>query len=233
MTFVFFILFNFVVSGDKVDTVSLPRTTLTSTTTTTIPTTTTTTVRDVASLVVPYTVQAPWASWNIHEESCEEAVLLMYHYFLEGQIAFGGKTVIPPTTASDEMLKMKKWQVASYGNEPDLTIEAIGKFANAYYGYSSQVYKNITKEDVKREISSGNPVLVPVMTHSLLNSHYGLKSVYHILLIKGYNSLGAITNDPGIKEGKNYFYSWDTIMSAIDAQTPKMAQGREMLVLTK
>jgi hypothetical protein len=42
-----------------------------------------------------------------------------------------------------------------------------------------------------------------------------------------------VTNDGGIWQGKNWFYSWDIVFQAIDAQTPKMNQGRLALVLTK
>ena len=41
------------------------------------------------------------------------------------------------------------------------------------------------------------------------------------------------TNDAGIQEGKDWFYSWNVIFGAIDAQSQKMAQGRLALVLTK
>lgn len=189
-------------------------------------------IKDTAVLPVPYTLQGPLNNLNIHEESCEEAAALMYHYFLEGQTTFSGSTVIPPQTANDEMLKMKAWQVKNYGKEPDLSIEKLGLFMQQYYGYKYQTFKNITKEDIKREISSGHPVLVPVMTHSLKNPSYGPKSVYHILVIKGYNAQNVVANDAGIR-GENIQYSWDILFSAIDAQTPKMGQGREMVVVTK
>ena len=78
----------------------------------------------------------------------------------------------------------------------------------------------------------GHPVLVPVLTQSLKNPHYSPGNVYHILLIKGYDATGVITNDAGVKEGKDWHYSWDILFSAIDAQTSKMNQGRVGLVLT-
>lgn len=179
-----------------------------------------------ALLEMPYTVQAPFVNWNIHEESCEEAVALIYHYFLEGQTTFNGSTIIPLQKSNDEMLAMKSWQVINYGKEPDLSIEAWGKYMQQYYGYHYQAFKNITADDIKREISAGNPVVVPVITHALQNPHYGRQPSYHLLVIKGYKPEGVITNDAGIKEGENYFYTWDILFSAIDAQTPKMGQWR-------
>jgi hypothetical protein len=189
-------------------------------------------IKDSALLLVPYTLQGPLDNLSIHEESCEEAAALMYHYFLEGQTTFSGSTVIPKQKANDEMIAMKNWQVKNYGVEPDLSIEKLGLFMQQYYGYKYQTFKNITKEDVKREISAGHPVMVPVMTHSLKNPSYGPKSVYHILVIKGYNAHNVVANDAGIR-GESIQYSWDVFFSAIDAQTPKMGQGREMVVVTK
>ncbi|MDO8507116.1 MAG: C39 family peptidase [bacterium] len=189
-------------------------------------------IKDSASLPVPYTLQGPLNNLNVHEESCEEAAVLMYHYFLEGQLTFNGSTIITPQLANDEMLKMKAWQVKNYGKEPDLSIEQLGLFAQQYYGYKYKTFKNVTKDDIKREISAGHPVLVPVMTHSLKNPMYGPQTTYHILVIKGYNAQNVIANDAGIR-GESIQYSWDTVFSAIDAQTPKMGQGREMVILTK
>jgi len=189
-------------------------------------------IKDSAILPVPYTLQGPLNNLNIHEESCEEAAALMYHYFLEGQLTFSGSTVITPQLANDEMLKMKAWQVKNYGKEPDLSIEKLGLFAQRYYGYKYQTFKNITREDIKHEISAGHPVMVPVMTHALKNPNYGPVSVYHILVIKGYNAQNVIANDAGIR-GESIQYSWDILFSAIDAQTPKMGQRREMVVITK
>ncbi len=187
-------------------------------------------VKAAADLPVPYTLQGPLNNLNIHEESCEEAAALMYHYFLEGTKF--PNDVITPQRANDEMLAMKAWEVKNYGSEPDLTIERLGQFMQQYYGYKYRVFKNITEDDIKREISSGHPVMVPVMTHALKNPNYGPVSVYHILVLKGYNDQNVIANDPGIR-GQNIQYSWDILFQAIDAQTPKMHQGRDMVIVAK
>lgn len=178
-------------------------------------------------LQVPFVCQAPFGNWNIHEDSCEEAAILMDYSYLENK-------PLSSEYADKEFLVMRTWQRDHYGQEKDMTCAEAAKFANDYYGYkNSKSFDNITATDIKRQISSGNLVIVPVMTHSLLNPHYGAKSVYHFVLIKGYNKEGVITNDAGIKEGESYFYPWDVIFSAIDAQTPVINQGRSMLVIKK
>jgi uncharacterized protein YvpB len=181
------------------------------------------------ALTVPYTVQAPLTNWNIHEESCEEAAILMVHYYLIGQTV----SVINPQTANQELIDMVNWQKLRYGKELDLDMTAVGELAKNYYGYKYEVKKNITADDIKSAIASGKPVMVPVITHGLQNPHYGRTPTYHILVIIGYDSTGVITNDTGVKEGRNWHYSWQVLWQAIDAQTAEMKQGRDMLTLSK
>ena len=182
-------------------------------------------------LTVPYAPQAPLSNWAVHEESCEEAALYMYHGYLASTKYPANR--IPDAEADSVFRTMKAWQATNYGSEPDLTMTALGVFASSYYGYSPIVKKSITAEDIKAAISAGHPVIVPVMTHSLENSMYGPVSVYHVLLIKGYDAAGVITNDAGVGNGVNKHYTWQVLWQAIDAQTAKMGQGREMLYLTK
>lgn len=183
-----------------------------------------------ALLSVPYTVQAPLVNWTVHEESCEEAAALMYHYYLKG-IGFGGANIIPTATADKELRAMRSWQLAHWGKEWDLNMTEVGKLANQYFGYKYEVTEDITSENIKKAIAEGHPVLVPIMTHGLANPHYGPKTTYHILLIKGYDASGVVTNDAGVKEGRDYHYSWNVLWQAIDQQSAKMKQGRDMLVI--
>lgn len=180
---------------------------------------------------VPYAAQAPFSNWAVHEESCEEAALYMYKAFLDGTIYPNNR--IPEAELDTVFRAMKSWQVANYGKEPDLTMTALGEFAKSYYGYTPTVQKNITAENIRQAISDGHPVIVPVMTHSLQNSMYGPETTYHVLFIKGYDATGVITNDAGVGNGPNHHYDWAVLWQAIDAQTPIMGVGREMLYLTK
>ncbi len=181
-----------------------------------------------AVLPVPYSVQAPGNNWKVFENACEEDAIFMYHQFLEGD----ARTDLPVAEVDPALRALEKWQVANWGAEKDLTIDRTGQLAQAYYGYPYEVVP-ATQESITAQIASGHPVIVPVMTHSLQNPNYGPSTVYHEVLIKGYSAEGVIANDGGVKEGKNWFYSWSVLFGAIDAQTPKMGQGRVGLVLTK
>ena len=183
------------------------------------------------NITVPYSGQAPFSNWTIHEESCEEAATYMYHAYLEGLTYPNNR--VPDAEADTAYRTMKQWEVTNYGSEPDLTMTVLGNFAKSYYGYTPVVEHNITADNIKRAIAAGHPVVVPVMTHSLQNSMYGPITVYHVLLIKGYDTTGVITNDAGVGNGPDHHYDWAILWQAIDAQTAKMNQGRDMLYLTK
>ncbi len=186
---------------------------------------------ETADIAVPYAAQAPFSNWTVHEESCEEAAILMYHEFLIGTTYLGNKIT---DAAGDTALRdMKSWQIKNYGSELDLSMDALGKFASDYYSLKPVVKRDMAEVDIKRALFAGSPVLVPVMTHSLQNNMYGPYTVYHILLIKGYDATGVITNDAGVGNGQNHHYDWNILWQAIDAQAAKMNQGRTMLTLTK
>jgi len=184
---------------------------------------------ETALIPVPYTVQAPFANWKVHEESCEEAAVLMYHHFLLGE----SNIVIDQYKADAELRALRAWQIANWGPEKDLSLDLVGKLAAGYWGYKYEVTKGITAENIKKAVAEGHPVLVPVMTHGLANPHYGPNTTYHILVIKGYDATGVITNDAGVKEGQSYHYIWEILWRAVDQQTPKMSQGRDMLIVSK
>lgn len=181
-----------------------------------------------AVLSIPYSVQAPNNNWKVFENACEEDAVLMYHLYLDGDT----RADIPVAEADPALRTMEHWQVVNWGAEKDLTLDKTGQFAQAFYGYHYQLVP-ATQDSITSQIAAGHPVIVPVMTHSLQNKYYGATTVYHEVLIKGYNADGVVTNDGGVMQGKNWFYSWSIIFSAIDAQTPKMGQGRVALVLTK
>lgn len=191
-------------------------------------------------LKVPYTLQAPNGNWNDatgYGEACEEASILMVHYYLSGK-KFPNQ-MIPKSVAIAEMDKMIYYQQKHYGykrdaHEGNLSMERLGKFAKAYYGYDYRVIE-LTEDNIKRELADGNVVIVPVMTAPLRDlggGNYASGNVYHVVPIVGYTSKGVITNDEGFGPGQNYFYKWSVIFKAIDAQKVNSPK-RQGLVLIK
>lgn len=182
---------------------------------------------------VPYTPQAPHGDWSTHEDYCEAAAILMYTAYLQGD----KRDYIPANEADARMTRIVQYEQATFHeSHPDLTLQQVGLVAHNLFGYTATVMP-ATLQSVQREIAAGHPVVVPVMTHGApggqkLAPYYGYLNVYHVLLIKGYSGSRLYTNDAGFMIGENYPYDWSWLAPAIDAQTPKMGQGRVMLVLS-
>src|ERR1700736_1645177 len=71
-----------------------------------------------AVLSVPYTVQAPLNNWKVFENACEEAAVLMYHDYPEGD----QRAQLPPAEVDPALRALEKWQVDNWGAERDLTL---------------------------------------------------------------------------------------------------------------
>lgn len=166
----------------------------------------------VSALIdVPFMVQAPLANWDaIHEETCEEASLMMVHYFRSRE-KFGS-----PSSQDDELKSLVAWET-DQGYPYDVTAGQVSKIASSYYSMTTgRVIKNPTSEDLKTELAAGRPVIVPAAGRLLGNPNFtGGGPPYHMLVLKGYDSTGFITNDPGTRRGEGYRYSFETLTQAI------------------
>lgn len=167
-------------------------------------------------LDVTFLVQAPKANWDPpHEEACEEAALVMVKYYLDQQ-------ALVEDDGDREMLKMADWEAAN-GYGLSVTLEELRQIAQKYYGISNgKVKTDISVEDIKRELAAGRPVIVPLAGRQLRNPYFTPPGpIYHMLVIKGYDSDGFITNENGIRQGKDYRYSFDTLYQAIHDYNPE------------
>jgi hypothetical protein len=182
---------------------------------------------------VPYTSQAPHNDWPSHEDYCEAAALVMYAGYLHGD----KRETIPPEEADRSMTQVIVWEREQYhSSHPDLTLDQMGETA-AHFWQFAPVVMPADLDSVKRQLAAGHPVVIPVMTHGApggqaLSPHYGRANVYHVMLITGYDGSQVYTNDAGFMQGENQAYQWSVLESAMDAQQPKLHQGRVMLVLT-
>jgi len=72
------------------------------------------------------------------------------------------------------------------------------------------------ENDIKKILSEGYIIIAPTYGQKLNNPHFTPPGpVYHMLVIKGYDSENFITNDPGIWQGKNFIYSYDNLFNSI------------------
>ncbi|MFC1656307.1 C39 family peptidase [Patescibacteria group bacterium] len=166
-----------------------------------------------AYLDVPFICQAPFqteANWVYHEESCEEAAFLQVHYYLEGI------TEVDRQTAHNVIMDMIKWQEQNFGEHRDLYANDMKLFIRDYYGYEDEDIEIIYDAgvvDIKKAISAGYPVIVPIMGDVLQNPYYPYPG-YHMLTVIGYTPEKIITNDVGTRNGADFSYTYEKFMKA-------------------
>ena len=167
---------------------------------------------DKIKLKVPFVPQAPFANWDIHEQSCEEAAILIIHYYLTGK-------ELTKEIADKEIINMTQFQIDHYGGEKDLYKQDFVNFVKDYYGDKVKMFENASLEDIKKELNSGNPVIMPAMAKLLKNPYYHYQG-YHMLDIIGYDTGRGviITNDVGTKRGEGWEYSEKVIENTLQDQ---------------
>ena len=66
------------------------------------------------------------------------------------------------------------------------------------------------------KIAISNPIIIPAAGRDLHNPFFsGAGPFYHMLVVIGYSDNGFITNDPGTKQGEQYWYSSDVLLNAL------------------
>jgi hypothetical protein len=179
-----------------------------------------------AYLKVPFVCQAPFqteANWVYHEESCEEAAVLQAHYYIEGI------TETNKQTAHDTILNMIEWQKQNFGEHRDIYANDVQLFIRDYYGYEEDdivITYDADIRDIKKAVSAGYPVIVPIMGDKLHNPYYPYPG-YHMLTVIGYTPDKIITNDVGTRRGKDFSYPYERFMTAMEAA------GGDIVVIEK
>ena len=168
-------------------------------------------LKESVDLLVPFIVQAPFADWDEpYKEACEEAVLIIAKAWLNNQ-------ELTKEQADKQILDSVKWQEENWGGHYDLNASETVRLANQHFGIEKIYVTNVDSIDnVKYELSKGNLVIVPMAGQLLENPNYQDPGPpYHMLVAKGYNKKGIITNDPGTKRGADFIYSDDIFFNAI------------------
>lgn len=176
-------------------------------------------------LDIPFTSQAPLGDWNPpFDHACEEASVLMAHYYFEG--------ITPtPQLVANDIDKMVAFEKEKYGVYKDTSASETAGLIRDYYGYNAKVIFDTSASDIKNEILKGNVVIAPTKGRALKNPYFTPPGpVYHMLVVKGYDSSGFITNDPGTRRGKDYKYSFDILMNAISDWDNGALNGRSAII---
>lgn len=168
-------------------------------------------IKPEVNSAVPFTTQSPYAKWDdIHNEACEEAVLIMAKYWLDNK-------EIDKETAEQEILDSVAWQEQNLGGHYDLQVLDIVDLARRYFNIKKIYYSNVNSlNDIKYQLSKGSLVITPMAGRLLDNPYYKRPGPpYHAVVIKGYNDKEIITNDPGTRRGADFSYSYDNFFNAI------------------
>lgn len=168
-----------------------------------------------AYLEVPFVCQAPLqteANWVYHEESCEEAALLQVKYYLDGV------KEVDVNKANEEILDMIAWQEKNFGSHHDIYANEMKDFIMGYYGIPDEdieIIYDASIIDIKKAVSQGYPVIVPITGDLLRNPYYPYPG-YHMLTVIGYTPDKVITNDVGTRRGANFSYDYDRFVKAME-----------------
>jgi len=187
-------------------------------------------IPDKFFIKVPFTTQAPFKIWDeYHEEACEEASLLMVKYFNDNK-------KLNPEIAEKEIQAMIKFQLKKYGDYRDSNAEELVRLAKDFYGMENlSVVHDFSKEDLKKWLTKGKPIIVPAAGRLLHNPNFTYPGpLYHNLVLTGYAGEEIITNDPGTRKGENYRYNIKVLYEAIHdfpGKKEEINKGRKAMIV--
>jgi uncharacterized protein YvpB len=164
---------------------------------------------------MPFLVQAPEANWDtVHEDACEETSLIMVQTYMNKTQA------ITKTEGEKSILSLVDYEDKnSYGTS--ITLKELNQIAKDYFKMNTGRVESATIDKIKKEIASGRPVILPAAGKVLFNPNFKNGGPnYHMLVVKGYDKDGFITNDLGTRKGEGYSYPFDTIFNAIHDWNP-------------
>lgn len=192
------------------------------------------------NLDVPFTAQAPTANWDsVHEETCEEASLLMAQWWAQGkkgEAVDGYANKIAPATAEASLQELITWQKQTFGYFEDTTAVETLKIAQEKLGLvNARMLTDITKQSLQAELAAGNIIIVPAAGQVLKNPYFKQPGPpYHMIVIRGYNDTGFISNDPGTRRGEGFVYGYDNLLDSIHDWTGNDAtvtQGEKVVLV--
>ncbi len=186
------------------------------------------------NLPIPFTSQAPTANWDyLHNEACEEASAIMANAYLTGD----KDEVIPSARVETEISGLTVWQDSAFGYHFDTTAEETAQMIRGFYGLKATVQTGYTLQDIKDQLNLHHVVILPVNGRLINNPNYKKPGpIYHMLVIRGYNAAGLITNDAGTRNGKNYPYTFNTLYSAgadWDHSINSIDQAKIIIIVSK
>lgn len=162
------------------------------------------------TLAVPMVYQAPFSVWDaVHEETCEEASVLMLKGFADRRPAFTRAKM------DSELLKEVAWEKQNLGYFESSPASDVARLAKAVYDLDLQILPLNNAADIRAQINQGRAVILPAAGRLLKNPNFKNGGpLYHMIVVKGYTKNYFITDDPGTRHGLNYRYPQARLVNA-------------------
>jgi len=162
-------------------------------------------------LSVPYTMQAPFNKWDpLHEDACEETSLVMVRHFLTGT------PIGTPEQADQEITDLVHWE-EQHGYGPSITLAQLNQVAAGYYGLThGRVVALSNPDELRQAVAAGQPLILGMAGKQLPNPYFSSGGPnYHMLVVKGYDATGFLTNEPGTWHGDGFHYDYGVFFTAV------------------
>ena len=120
----------------------------------------------------------------------------------------------------------------SEGLGTSITLEQLSALAKSHYGLQGTVLENTSIESIKTALAAGKPVIVGAAGKELAQPYFTAGGPnYHMLVIVGYDGTDFITNDPGVRQGRDFRYSQSNLFQAIHNWNPaNIDQGQKSML---
>jgi hypothetical protein len=117
--------------------------------------------------------------------------------------------------AETHITKLTEWEKQNFGYHLDTTSAETAEMIEKVYGLKTKLIENFTEKDIKLALSKNQIVTISENGQKLGNPNYKQPGpIHHMILVKGYDDKGFITNDSGTRNGLNYRYSFKTLYDA-------------------
>lgn len=167
---------------------------------------------------VPFTSQAPQSDWRQPwQDACEETSIAMVNAYYQN-FSF------TPEKARKEILAIFDLKHKLYSESLDESILQVQNIIQQFLPWEAFVVEEPTLEQIKEELNNGRPVIIPVYGKALKNTNFKNGGpTYHMIVLSGYDDKKQqfFTQEPGTRLGKNFPYSYATILNAIHDYLPE------------
>ncbi len=195
----------------------------------------TSTVSGTKKLSVPFASQAPRGIWKEPwANACEETATLMIDQYYKGN----WEEALPINTIEKEIVRIIKLENQQLGLNIDTNARQMAEIINLYFPWEATTKDNPTLEEIKKQIDLEQPVIIPAHGRDLHNPYFKTAQIdYHVFVLSGYDDTTEefIVQEPGLRNGLNFRYSYDTIMTALHDFIPadNTYQGEKIAVFTR